>query len=222
MSSVLKIGFRVLEQQRAEESRRKAAIDAALAKAPPPRVTKENWTDWNKYGWHGCPGDRRRTCSDPACGVSATCKRMAELGLAGDGTHHSAAKTDLTAVPGPARAPHVWLGSLPFSRRTLNRPKDRRGQGADRSGAAHAMGQVASPYCRHLLKLLPIRSRRVMSPWNYARARRPRNLQLMFYAKWFAIQCHSGTKERGHSSQNIARNRQGSFTYLSHLYSNSR
>jgi hypothetical protein len=86
MSSVRKIGFRALEQQRAEEARRKAAIDAALAKQPPPRVTKENWSDWNRFGWFACPGNRRRTCSDPACAIGARCKRMAELGLAGHGS----------------------------------------------------------------------------------------------------------------------------------------
>ena len=86
MSSFRRIGFRALEQQRAEEARRKAAIDAALAKRSPPRVTRENWTDWNKYGWFTCPGNRRRTCSDPACVIGAKCTRMAELGLAGDGS----------------------------------------------------------------------------------------------------------------------------------------
>jgi hypothetical protein len=86
MRSFPKISSRVLEQRGAEEAARKAAIDAALAKAPPPRVTMENWTDWNRYCWFGCPGNRRRTCSDPACGIGATCKRTAELGLAGDGS----------------------------------------------------------------------------------------------------------------------------------------
>ena len=48
--------------------------------------SKENWTDWNRYGWFVCPGSRQRTCSDPACAIGVSCKRMAELGLAGDGT----------------------------------------------------------------------------------------------------------------------------------------
>src|SRR5215207_9143830 len=86
MTSVRKIGFQVLEQQRGDEARRRAAIDAALAKRSPPRVTEENWSDWNRYGWFTCPGNRRRTCSDAACAIGAKCKRMAELGLAGDGS----------------------------------------------------------------------------------------------------------------------------------------
>jgi len=76
----------VLEQRREEEAARQAAIDAALARSPPPRVSKENWTDWNRYGWFVCPGKRQRTCSDPACAIGASCERMAELGLAGDGS----------------------------------------------------------------------------------------------------------------------------------------
>ena len=86
MTSVAKIAARVLEQRSAEEARRKAAIDAALAKVPPPRVSKENWADWNRYGWFVCPGRWQRTCSDLACGIGANCKHMAELGLAGDGS----------------------------------------------------------------------------------------------------------------------------------------
>jgi hypothetical protein len=84
--SYRKLVARVLEPERQKEAARQAAIDAALAKPPPPRVTTENWSDWNKYGWHGCAGDRRRACSDPACAIGAKCKRMAQLGLAGDGT----------------------------------------------------------------------------------------------------------------------------------------
>ena len=86
MRSFPKISSRVLEQRRAEEDRRKAAIDAALAKAPPPGVSEENWTDRIRYGWFTCPGKRQRTCADPACAIGASCKRMAELGLAGDGS----------------------------------------------------------------------------------------------------------------------------------------
>jgi hypothetical protein len=86
MTSFRKISSRVLAQGRAEEARLRAALDAALAKALPPHVSKENWTNWNRYGWFGCPGNRRRTCSDSACAIGASCKRMAELGLAGDGT----------------------------------------------------------------------------------------------------------------------------------------
>lgn len=37
-------------------------------------------------GWVTCPGERNQTCSDPACAVGAKCKRLAELGLAGNGT----------------------------------------------------------------------------------------------------------------------------------------
>src|SRR5680860_422131 len=61
-------------------------MEAALAKPPPPRVTNDNWIDWHRQGWIGCPADRHRTCSDPACGIGAWCRRMAELGLAGDGS----------------------------------------------------------------------------------------------------------------------------------------
>jgi hypothetical protein len=77
---------RIFEQERREEAARKAAIEATLAKPPPPRVSKENWVHWNKYGWVICPGKRQRGCSDSDCAIGAKCKRMAELGLAGDGS----------------------------------------------------------------------------------------------------------------------------------------
>jgi hypothetical protein len=78
--------MRRFEEERLREAQRQAAIDAALAKPPPRGVSTENWSDWNKYGWHGCPGNRRRTCSDAECSIGAKCKRTAELGLAGDGS----------------------------------------------------------------------------------------------------------------------------------------
>ena len=62
----------------------KAAIAAALAMRPPQRTTDENWSGWVRFGWHGCPGQPHRTCSDSACRVGATCKCLAALGLAGD------------------------------------------------------------------------------------------------------------------------------------------
>ena len=86
MSSFRKTSSRILEQERQRGAVRKTAIQAALSKPPPPRVSRENWTDWNRYGWFGCPGNRRRTCSDPDCAIGAKCKRMAALGLAGDGS----------------------------------------------------------------------------------------------------------------------------------------
>jgi hypothetical protein len=86
VTSARQIAARILVEEREREAARQAAIDAALAKPPPPRVTKENWTDWNRYGWFGCPGRWQRTCSDPACTIGTRCKRMAELGLAGDGS----------------------------------------------------------------------------------------------------------------------------------------
>ena len=78
------IAARILERQR--EVARQAAIDAALAKPPLPCVTKENWNDWHRHGWIVCPAKRHLTCSDSACGIGGKCKRLAELGLAGDGS----------------------------------------------------------------------------------------------------------------------------------------
>jgi hypothetical protein len=80
------IAARRVERQREKDAARRAAIESAIANPPPPRVSKQNWTDWNRYGWFGCPAKGQRTCSDPECGIGAKCKPMAELGLAGDGT----------------------------------------------------------------------------------------------------------------------------------------
>jgi hypothetical protein len=80
------IAAQILKEERERETAREAAMDAAVAKPPPARVTKENWEDWHRRGWIVCPANRQKTCSDPACGVGANCKRMAELGLAGDGS----------------------------------------------------------------------------------------------------------------------------------------
>jgi hypothetical protein len=82
LASARQIAARILEEERQRGASRQAAIDAVLAKPPPPRVTKENWDDWHRRGWIVCPAKRQRTCSDTACGVGANCKRMA----AGDGT----------------------------------------------------------------------------------------------------------------------------------------
>lgn len=82
--SARKLVNRILGPESSKEAARNAAIAAALAMRPPPRTTEENWSDWVRYGWHGCPGKPHRTCSDPACSVGATCKSLAELGLAGD------------------------------------------------------------------------------------------------------------------------------------------
>jgi hypothetical protein len=81
-----RIAARLLEKEREKEAARRAAIESAIAKPAPPRVSKQNWTDWNRYGWFGCPGKWQRTCSDAVCGLGARCKRMAEFGLAGDGS----------------------------------------------------------------------------------------------------------------------------------------
>jgi hypothetical protein len=73
-------------EERQKEVARQATIDLALANPLPPLVTKENWHDWHRRGWIVCPAKRQRTCSDPACSVGAKCKRMAQLGLTGDGS----------------------------------------------------------------------------------------------------------------------------------------
>jgi hypothetical protein len=80
------IAAQLMKIEREKEAARKAAIEAALAKPPPPRVSKENWTDWHRRGWFVCPGKRQRGCSDSECAIGARCKRMAELGLFGDGS----------------------------------------------------------------------------------------------------------------------------------------
>jgi hypothetical protein len=79
------IAAQLMKIEREREAARRAAIEAALAKPPPRRVSKENWAHWNKYGWFICPGKRQRGCSDPDCAIGASCKQMRELGLAGDG-----------------------------------------------------------------------------------------------------------------------------------------
>ena len=81
-----KIAARIFAEERQKEATRQAGIEAALAQPPPPRVTKENWVDWHRRGWFVCPGKWQRGCSDPDCAIGARCKRMAELGLAGDGS----------------------------------------------------------------------------------------------------------------------------------------
>lgn len=78
------IAARLMESERQKEAARRAAIELAIAKPPPPRVIKQNWIDWNRYGWFVCPGKWQRGCSDSDCAFGARCKRMAELGLAGD------------------------------------------------------------------------------------------------------------------------------------------
>src|SRR5680860_962285 len=84
LTSVRQIAARIREKERQSDAARQGAIDAGLAKPPPPGVTKENWNHWHRRGWIVCPAKRNRTCSDPACGVGGKCKRLAELGLAGD------------------------------------------------------------------------------------------------------------------------------------------
>jgi len=84
MRSARQIAARILERQRDAAS--PAAIDAVLAKPPPPFVTLENWNLWHRRGWLICPATRDLTCSDSACGIGGKCKRLAEIGLAGDGS----------------------------------------------------------------------------------------------------------------------------------------
>jgi len=86
MTSVRQITARILEEERQKEASRQVAVEAALAKQPLPSVTKENWNLWHRYGWIVCPATRDRTCSDSACGIGGKCKRLAALGLAGDGS----------------------------------------------------------------------------------------------------------------------------------------
>jgi hypothetical protein len=76
----------LMESERQKEVARRAAIELVTAKPPPPRVTKQNWIDWNRYGWFVCPGKWQRGYSDPDCVIGARCRRMAALGLAGDGS----------------------------------------------------------------------------------------------------------------------------------------
>jgi hypothetical protein len=84
MTSVRQIVARIADEERQRELARQAVIEAALAKPPPRGVTKENWTDWHRRGWIVCPAKRLRTCSDPNCIIGSKCKRLAEIGLAGD------------------------------------------------------------------------------------------------------------------------------------------
>ncbi|WP_370640260.1 HGGxSTG domain-containing protein [Aurantimonas sp. HBX-1] len=61
-------------------------IAAALSQPPPPTVTQANWEYWHRYGWLVCPATRNRVCDKTACSVGARCKRLGDIGLAGDKT----------------------------------------------------------------------------------------------------------------------------------------
>jgi len=134
------IAARIREKERQKEAARQAAIDAALAKPPPPGVTKDNWSHWHRHGWIVCPATRDLTCSDSACGIGGKCNRLAEIGLAGDGSPLRRKDRPRCGAWTQTGAPCLVLLRLPLPRRALNRPQDRRGQGADRSGAAPAVG----------------------------------------------------------------------------------
>ena len=130
-----RIAARIFAEERQKEAVRKAAIEAALAKPPPPRVTTENWHDWHRRGWIVCPAKRQRTCSDPACSVGAKCQRMAELGVRATALR-SLGGTGLAAAPGPGRVHPAWLEWCPAkgvvaytvgSQPDLEPPRGRRG-----------------------------------------------------------------------------------------------
>jgi hypothetical protein len=138
----------LMESERQKEVARRAAIELVTAKPPPPRVTKQNWIDWNRYGWFVCPGKWQRGCSDPDCVIGARCRRMAALGLAGDGSPLS--RRDRPSCAAQTRKGAPCLGSsgtrkttLPAARWARHRPYDRRGQGAHCGSAAQTLGQVA-------------------------------------------------------------------------------
>jgi len=105
-----KISSRVLEQRPAEEDRRKAAIDAALAKAPPPRASKENWTiGTNTAGLHAQGTGAEPAQIPPALSVPSA-SAWPSSGLPAT-VRHSDARTGLAAALGPGKASPVWSGS---------------------------------------------------------------------------------------------------------------
>jgi hypothetical protein len=63
------------------------ALEETIARGPPPgsRITQENWIEWNRYECFVCP-DSGQFCENRACGIGADCRKLAELGFAGDRT----------------------------------------------------------------------------------------------------------------------------------------
>ena len=98
-----KISSRVLEQRPAEEDRRKAAIDAALAKAPPPRASKENWTiGTNTAGLHAQGTGAEPAQIPPALSVPSA-SAWPSSGLPAT-VRRSGVRTGLAAALGPGKA----------------------------------------------------------------------------------------------------------------------
>lgn len=94
-----------------EEIARRAAMGAALATTPPRGASKENWTDWNRYGWHGCPG---KSTPNLFRGRLRHWSRLRAHGRARTGRRwqrHSDESIDRTAAPRRERAPPVRSGS---------------------------------------------------------------------------------------------------------------
>jgi hypothetical protein len=139
------IAARRLEQERAKELARKAAIESAIAAPAPPRVSKQDWNDWNRYGWFGCAARWQPTCSDRACAIGARCKRMADLGLAGDGSPLPRRDRPCCGAQTRKGTPCVarvvpGKTALPDARWTLDGTSNAQRKGTDRGGAAQAVG----------------------------------------------------------------------------------
>ena len=83
-SSIVKI---ILGRQRAAEEAR--ALDRTrLIEAGPPAgsmISRQAWRDWHEYGFVVCPR-QKTTCTDPACGIGASCLAMRAISSAGDGS----------------------------------------------------------------------------------------------------------------------------------------
>jgi hypothetical protein len=83
-SSILKD---ILRRQQAVVAARKSEHDRMIEAGPPAGsgITREGWRHWHLYGYVVCPR-RKTTCSQPACGIGASCVAMRVIGLAGDGS----------------------------------------------------------------------------------------------------------------------------------------
>jgi hypothetical protein len=81
-SSILK---EIFAAKRAAEAARISERDLMIEAGPPAgsRITREAWRDWHRYGFVVCPR-RKTTCTEPACGIGASCFAMRAIGLAGD------------------------------------------------------------------------------------------------------------------------------------------
>ena len=79
-----------LEASAVYDERLKESIAAAIGDGPPAGsgVTPENWREWKLFGWVVCPARpnrRSKHCGSAGCSMGASCWRMADLGLTGDG-----------------------------------------------------------------------------------------------------------------------------------------